>query len=173
MIRKILFIMIAVYVFGIYCINYKGKDANNKMPIYGKWKNVKSYEMFLKITAKYGQLDPTYEYIVIEQSIESKKVKDEIALLYDIGEDISITEITGEYPKYKIKFKYEIDYYKEDGEVSDHSEWYDGEMYINFNTYDEIWFELIKIEKPRKDKVAYPLRMIKFGKDNIYRRDMN
>jgi len=174
MIRKLtLCIIMVMCVVGISCTNYKGKDTNNKLPIYGQWKNVKAYEDFIKMIEKYGQLDPTYEFIVIEPSLKSKKIKEEIAFLHDIGEDFSITEITGEYPKYKIKFKYVVYYYKEDGDDSDYSKWYDGEMYIHFNNYDEIWFELIKLDKPEKNKLAYPLRMIRWGKENIYRRDVN
>ena len=122
-----------------------------------------------KVIKKYGMVDGTYDSIKIYPSDRLKKISDEIAVLHDIAWEVSIIDIVGEYPDYKMKFKYSVDVVIND-KVEFTAKWYKGEMYMHFNNNDEVWFELIKMESNNSNKGTYPRKFIKYGKSNIYKR---
>lgn len=147
---------------------YKTYDKNL---IYDEWILEKSYQNYLEMVEKYGAIEGNYDFVVIKPSKKFKKINNEIAYLYNVNMqwDIRIIDIICKFPKYRIKFKYnETETIDSKGNFI--AEWLDGEIDMHFNSEDEVWFELVYFEKGKEKEPSDLYNIIKYGKDNIYKR---
>lgn len=150
----------------------------DRIPIYGVWIPQNSKSGYMNAYTEYGLFKATYDSISIfptkqkEKFIEDEfSIKDEIGIIHDLGNDLRIVKIAGKYPKYNIKFKKMVSLLNGNNEY--YTAWIDGDLYINFNNYNEIWFELVRFELDKNNIRYHEImkdfeRFIKFGKESLY-----
>jgi hypothetical protein len=163
--KMIIYVIIITIIF-TGCTNELKEKNTELLPFYGVWNPLNTKSGYTNEYTEFGLYKAAYDSINILPS-KGKKVKNEIAIVHDIAWDIRIIKIEGDYPKYTIKFMYDVDIDRGGGNYE--SKWYSGEMIIHFKNRDEIWFELTELDSYSKEK-EYPKKLIKFGPKNIYRR---
>ena len=99
-------------------------------------------------------------YLVFNKDTEYQGV------IYDISENIYITEITGEYPTYKLIIKLIDLYYKNNKKIE---KTYSGAVIVHFIDKNTIWFEnLLSAELTNLLKIRY--FSMEFGPDKLFYR---
>lgn len=164
--RIFIFLVIFALSFQLWCSNKKMEEnklpmEENKLlneedilPIYGVWNPINTKAGFTNEYTKNGIFKRAYDALIIEKEEKKPKgmVEGEIGIIYDIGDDVRIIGIDGNYPKYRIKFKHRVSLLNDKKEY--YEAWITGELNINFKSRDEMIIELVKIDLD-KDNERY------------------
>lgn len=144
------------------------KTINSGELIYGSW--ILKNSLNKKNVGNNMPIGNSYECILISHTYKKKKINNELAKIQNIAWDIRIIEIIGKFPEYKLKFKYnESETIDNEGNII--ADWLDGEMIMHFINEDEVWFELVYVQRGERNKTWIFDDLIKYGKDNVYKRE--
>jgi len=138
------------------------------LPFYGAWNYINDNSNYSSANTEMGvYITKCSSIFILPTKGKKHALKEEFGMIHDIGWDLRIISITGNYPEYTIRFKYrtELQIINENFNET----WANGELNIHFNNENEIWFELIKCDNlDKSSEIPKQLKFINYGPYNIY-----